>query len=320
MEKEDKILIAAIEDKIKQSRRSYTVQTSGFLDLRQKELVTAFLKNSADAVLLRELPDGNIVDADTSGSGRVRAFFYGGYGDAERRVLVLVPEYTEVHDIVPQYIGTHNERTGSGKGSGKEISGDIDAGSYKYENSAQAENAVPEDCPLAVLRVQTKGGGMGRKLTHRDYLGSLLGLGIKREKVGDILVHENGADIIVLKELCEYIAVNYEKAGRANLSVEIAEITDIDMGNITVEEKRDTVASLRLDSLVSSAFGISRGKAQEAIKMGIVFVNSAAAVKADMQLEEGDKLVLRGRGKAVLREIAGRSKKDRIYVVFDKYI
>lgn len=285
MEKEDKILLATIEDKIEQCMRSYTVQTSGFLDLRQKELVSALLKGSLDVVVLNEEPDGSIIDADTSGSGRIRAFFYGGYGDAERRIVVMLPDYVQVHDVIPA-ISQGNDEC---------------------------------DCPLIVLKVGTK-GGMSRKLTHRDYLGSILGLGIKREKVGDILVHDDGADIIVLRELGEYLAVNYEKAGRANLSVETADITALDAGSVTIEEKRDTVASLRLDSLVSSAFGISRGKAQEAIKMGLVFVNNAAAAKADMQLEEGDKLVLRSRGKAVLREVSGRSKKDRIYVIFDKYI
>lgn len=293
MEKEDKILLATIEDKIGQAARSYTIVTSGFLDLRQKELVTTFLKSSSDVVMLKEKPDGSVEAVDVSGSGRVRAFFYGGYDDAERRVLVLLPEYAEISDVVP----------------------DI----HKNRESQIDDMDSAEDCPLAILKVRTK-GGMSRKLSHRDYLGSLLGLGIKREKVGDILVRDDGADIIVLKELCEYLAVNYEKAGKTNLDVEISDITDLDVGKITIEEKRDTVASLRLDSLVSSVFGISRGKAQEAIKMGLVFVNSAAASKADMMLDEGDKIVLRGRGKAVLREVAGRSRKDRIYVVFDKYV
>ena len=243
--------------------------------------------------MLKENPDGSVVDVDISGSGRVRTFFYGGYGDAERRVLVILPEYAQISDVVPPAC---------------------------QDSKSQIDDvAIPEDCPLCILKVRTK-GGMSRKLTHRDYLGSLLGLGIKREKVGDILVLDDGADIIVLKELSEFLAVNYEKAGRTNLNVEICDITALDVGKINIEERRDTVASLRLDSLVSSVFGISRGKAQEAIKMGLVFVNSAQVSKADMMLDEGDKIVLRGRGKAVLREVAGRSKKDRIYVVFDKYI
>ena len=272
MEKEDKILLATIEDKIEKSAKNYTVLTSGFLDLRQRGLVTALCKGSPEVILLNEPPGEESDNIDSSGNGRVRAFFYGGYEDAERCVLVLLPDYSDFSEQ-----------------------------------------------PIALLKVRTK-GGMSRKLSHRDYLGSLLGLGIKREKVGDIIVLDEGADIIILKELSEYLAVNYEKAGRANLNVEIADISELDTGKINIEEKRDTVASLRLDSIKSSAFGISRGKAQEAIKAGLVFVNSGAALKPDMQIDEGDKLVLRGRGKAVLREITGKSRKDRICVVFDKYV
>ena len=82
---------------------------------------------------------------------------------------------------------------------------------------------------------------------------------------------------------------------------------------------RDTLASLRLDNVVASAFGLSRTKAAEAVKRGIVFVDSIEAVKPDMQVEEGSKVVLRGSGKVYLTEIGGRSRKDRIYVTFEKY-
>ena len=137
---------------------------------------------------------------------------------------------------------------------------------------------------------------------------------------GDIIVREDGADIIILKEISDFLLVNYEKAGRTALSLTSADLSCLDTGTVNIEEKRDTVASLRLDGLVSSVFGLSRGKAQEAVKSGIVFVNNAATLKPDLQLAEGDKLVLRGHGKAVLREISGKSRKDRIYVIFDRYL
>ena len=67
----------------------------------------------------------------------------------------------------------------------------------------------------------------GRQLTHRDYLGSLLGLGIKREKTGDIIVRDDGADIVICEELAEFVSLNYDKAGRTSLSVEILPIGDL---------------------------------------------------------------------------------------------
>ncbi|MCQ2551537.1 MAG: YlmH/Sll1252 family protein [Clostridia bacterium] len=160
----------------------------------------------------------------------------------------------------------------------------------------------------------------GRELTHRDYLGSLLAEGIKREKIGDILVRDDGADILVAAEVAEYLASNYSMAGRVSLKVEIGEVEDLDLSSQKTKEIKDTVSALRLDSVLSSAFGISRSKAQEAVKMGIVFLNGVQMNKSDKQVKEGDKLVIRGKGKACLREVSGKSKKDRIYIIVDRYI
>ena len=152
-----------------------------------------------------------------------------------------------------------------------------------------------------------------------DYLGSLLGLGIKREKTGDIIVRDDGADIVICEELAEFISLNYDKAGRTSLSVEILPIGDLKVAEKSFSEREDTVASLRLDNIISSAFGISRSKAAEAIKKGIVFVNNTECLKIDKDVFEGDKLVLRGRGKAYLTEIGGTSRKGRVYVKFRVY-
>ena len=84
-------------------------------------------------------------------------------------------------------------------------------------------------------------------------------------------------------------------------------------------QKRDTVASLRLDSIVSSAFALSRAKAAEAIRRGIVSVNSVEALKVDQEISEGDRIVVRGKGKAVLAEAGGRSRKDRVIVTFNLF-
>lgn len=171
--------------------------------------------------------------------------------------------------------------------------------------------------PLALLRITQAGQ---RALTHRDYLGSLMGLGIKREIIGDILVRDNGADIVVLREMGEFLLYNYEKAGRTSLKAEIVSIGDIIVPENRFEEKRDTVASLRLDNVVASAFSFSRGRAAEAIQGGLVFVNGLQSDKADRQIKEGDKLVLRGKGKVLLKAVGGVTKKDRISIVLHKYV
>lgn len=178
--------------------------------------------------------------------------------------------------------------------------------------------ADESDCPLSVIRIKTPAGG--RKLTHRDYLGSLTGLGLKREMIGDILATENGADVIILDEIKEFILMNYNKAGRTTLRLEPLSISELHIPNQHTVMVKDTVASLRLDNVISSAFSLSRTKASEAIRAGLVFVNSIQTEKVDMQVDEGTKLVLRGKGKAYLREVGGRTRKDRIFIVIERFI
>ena len=79
------------------------------------------------------------------------------------------------------------------------------------------------------------------------------------------------------------------------------------------------MASLRLDNIVASAFALSRAKAAEAIRRGVVSVNSMEALKVDQEIGEGDRIVLRGKGKAVLAEVGGKSRKDRTIITFNMY-
>lgn len=214
----------------------------------------------------------------------VTTIFCGGYDDAERTIAVFLPDYMEAK-------------------------GEIELRKYWEQN--QEEN------PLTLIRItQTS----YKELSHGDYLGSLTGLGLKREMIGDILVCEKGADIIVLKEMAPFLLSHYEKAGRVSLSLEQLPLEEIFVPEGRFQEKKDTVASLRLDNVVASAFSISRGKATEAIKGGIVFVNGRSDDKPDHLVKEGDKLVLRGKGKAILKTVSGLTKKDRIFIVIDKYV
>lgn len=175
-----------------------------------------------------------------------------------------------------------------------------------------------EDHPLAAIRVKAAAGG--RKLTHRDYLGSLTGLGIKRDMVGDLLVYEEGADIIILEEMKDFLLFHYNKAGNTALELQPISLSELRIPQFRTVMQKDTVASLRLDNVISSAFHLSRAKAAEAIRSGLVFVNSAQNEKTDAPVKEGDKLVLRGKGKAFLRETGSRTRKDRIFVLIERYL
>ncbi len=207
--------------------------------------------------------------------------FYGGYEDAERRICIFLPEW-------------------------------ISQNATEYFSDNEEEN------PVVWIRAYRQPGT--RNLSHRDYLGSLVGTGIKREKIGDILVRDDGADIAVLRDISDFLLYNYDKAGRTSLKLEVVSSSEIKLPALRFKEITDTVASLRLDSVLSSAFGLSRAKAAEAVRRGIVFVNSAQIVKPDFNVNEGDRLVIRGTGKARLAMIGGSSKKGRTYIRIEKYL
>jgi len=175
-----------------------------------------------------------------------------------------------------------------------------------------------DDQPMEILRVIHKEGG--KALSHRDYLGSLLGLGITRDKIGDIIVYPNGADIIILKEMEEFLLANYDKAGRTELSLSIEPISMLNLADVKTVEITDTIASLRLDAVLASGFRASRTKAAEAVKQGFVFLNNVQVTKPDKEVKQGDIIVLRGRGKCVLEQIGGSSKKGRTFITIKRYM
>ena len=187
---------------------------------------------------------------------------------------------------------------------------------------------IPEGFPVSdeeaveglikVLRVSVPKGS--RKLTHRDYLGSVLGLGLDRSVTGDIIVCDDGADLIVTSEIADFLMNEYSNVGRSETRREIVEPSDLRASEVKRETIRDTVPSLRLDNIVSTAFKLSRSNAVTAIKSGIVSVDHIEAVKPDARVEEGSAIVVKGKGKAILRELGGESKKGRTWVVIERLL
>ena len=225
------------------------------------------------------------------------AWLYGGYAEAERRIPLFLPDYTGV-------------------------ASEEDVFTYFREN--------PDECPLAVLSVKVPRQERV-ELSHRDYLGALMGCGIRREKIGDIIVSGaggsggsgssgGGAQIVILRELADYLKDELTSVGRATVTVEILRIADLDPGEIRLEEHSYTVSSARLDNVVSAVFGLSRKLATEAITKGLVFVDGMEVQKPDYRLSEGQKLVLRHKGKAIYRGETGTSRKGKVYIRVEKYV
>ncbi len=149
-----------------------------------------------------------------------------------------------------------------------------------------------------------------RELTHRDFLGSILGLGITREKTGDIIVEESRAIAYVDKAIADYIVINLERVGHTKVDVKIAEdfVPKVKVGN----EKNFTVSSLRLDAVLGGALNISRSKTAEYIKGEKVFINWKKEVSTSHNVKEGDVITLRGIGRVKINEVGGNTKKNRI--------
>jgi len=173
-----------------------------------------------------------------------------------------------------------------------------------------------EDGPVSAIRAEFYAKDV---LIHRDILGGLMGVGIKRETVGDIYIHQGFCDFFVLREIEPYVLDNFLSAGRTKLHLEHISLKDVKHPEITVKEIRDTVPSLRLDCIVGSCFGMSRGKVSELVAAGKVSVNDLPCTKADKQLLEDDKISARGFGKFVLKQVGGRTKKDRISIMMERY-
>lgn len=153
------------------------------------------------------------------------------------------------------------------------------------------------------------------KYEHKNYLGALIKLGIKREKIGDIIVDENGADIIVSKDIFEFLILNLKDLTRFQKS----KIEEIDFGslrqcNIEKQIIKITVSSMRLDNIIAELARCSRSKALEILMQERVFVNYELITKQTKEVKVEDKITIRGKGRFVIKEILGNTKKGRFVI------
>ena len=248
---DDRVLLAKIWDKITAGMRKNIPANTGFLTLRELELCR-FLFGNQEGLLP-----------------------FGGYADAERQMLVYLPEYLEESAL--------------------------------YE----------EDAPLVCLRATFFNGDTP---THRDFLGALMGEGIARETVGDICVGKGQCDFFVTAEIAPYILQNFTGAGRTKVHLQRIPLSQVSVPTPETKEIKDTVASLRLDSIISSGFRIGRSAAAQYVSAGKAAINGLPCEKADKAVDAGDKISVRGLGKILLRSVNGQTKKGRISVVINRYI
>lgn len=248
---EDRVLLAKVWDKINSGMRRQIMASTCFLTPRELDM-TRYLFGSCPELIS-----------------------FGGYEDAERNMLIFLPEYLDISAL--------------------------------YD----------EDSPIVCLHAEFHEGDT---LTHRDFLGALMGAGIARETVGDICISGSSCDILVSRQVAPYILQNLTSAGKTALRLSQIPLSALHVPEPEIKEIRDTVASVRLDSILASGFRIGRSLASQCITAGKVAIDGLPCEKPDKTVQEGAKISLRGSGKIKLAAIGGQTKKGRITVVIHRYV
>ncbi len=175
-----------------------------------------------------------------------------------------------------------------------------------------------EGIPLAAIQIQ--GNFLFDPATHRDFLGALLGAGVAREKVGDILVlGDMGAQAIVVPELADYLSLNLTQVRSVPVQVSRIPLSQLKVQPPRVKSITSVEASLRLDAVASAGFGISRSKMVEEIQRGEVRVNWKPITQASYTLRPQDWIAIRGRGRLQIEEVV-ETKKGRFRIQMKRYL
>lgn len=172
--------------------------------------------------------------------------------------------------------------------------------------------------PITGILVTPKSIKFSENFSHRDVLGSVLGLGLQRDVIGDIFVNEKEAYILCTKQISDFILENLSKVRHTNVICNriSAEETSFKKEFKVVEH---TVSAIRIDTICAAAFSVSRSSASAAISAGKVFINGKEILSPSSVVKEDDVISFRGEGKARLKQIGGLTKKGRISVILERY-
>lgn len=177
----------------------------------------------------------------------------------------------------------------------------------------------PSDAKLRLIAITSHDEKMA-ELDHGDYLGALLGLGIKREKIGDIHVSEQLCQCVVAEEMADFIDLHLRQVHRVQVHTENQAIEALVPVVPKLEELTFTVASMRLDGIVGDVWRLSRAKALLPIKAGRCRVNWKVVEDPSCPLKEGDTVSLKGFGRFVLQRVEGETKRGRIRLTVAKFV
>ena len=174
--------------------------------------------------------------------------------------------------------------------------------------------------PIDVLSVDVRSKGFEDMPGHRDYLGSLLGLGLERSLIGDILMTETGAVFFCDGKITEFLCENLTKVGRS--SVQCTKVDPQQTRALTpaMETVSGSVASVRIDSLIALAFHLPRAQAGALVDKGCVYINGKLVNGNGVHIRENDRISVRGHGKFIFRGVGSETRKGRIFVSIDRFV
>ncbi|MBO1263756.1 hypothetical protein J3A84_01695 [Proteiniclasticum sp. SCR006] len=172
--------------------------------------------------------------------------------------------------------------------------------------------------PLAIVEIENI--DHQTELSHRDYLGAVMSLGILREKFGDVFVKEDRAYLIVFRDMADYILNNLNQIGRCNVKLTLHEYEDkVLFLKPNLVKREAVIASLRLDVVVAELARTSRSKSLEMIQKGLVLLNYNETRDKAKEIREGDTITVRRKGKFKIGEIIGTTQKGNLRVIFYKF-
>jgi len=176
-----------------------------------------------------------------------------------------------------------------------------------------------EDLGIVVLEIRSEDRKIA-DLDHGDYLGALLGLGIKREKIGDLHVGEEGCHALIAEEIGDFLVGHMKQAHRVDVNVSILPLSELQAAKIELEEQVLSVASMRLDGIASDVFRLSRTKIVAPIKAGRCRVSWKPVEDPSHALRAGDVVSMKGFGRFKVLDVEGMTKSGRIRVRVGKFV
>lgn len=175
-----------------------------------------------------------------------------------------------------------------------------------------------QDYPISCIRIRPAAEKFAESLTHRDYLGAILNLGIERNKIGDILVEGKTAHVFCHENMAPFLLQELCRVRHTNVVPELLNALE-ELPSLKTEKISGTVSSVRLDSVIALAFSSSRSSMISLIEGGKVFVNGKNILSNGYNLKVGDIVSVRGKGKFRFEEVGGITKKNRYHISLARY-